>query len=377
MMRILNNGRGGLVALLASTALVLTGCSLDPSVELTDEMKTLLTVTDSSSSCTKIVGEDAVIDGVYKLNVEALTQASKRYVTTSPGLPLEGKSAKARHADIELTLCTDPLQGGMFAHYLAHAKVADTSILSLNEWLQPFNVDVNQVSVKVQELYLPNFGKDNPTDDEYQAQATATRAYVEFASKLVTMLNRFQQYDEAKAKSRLNYSLAAGGAVVGIVPPLQLNPEQESLQAKRYALTEKDQCKPLLIFGFNVHDKRVEEFSPPDKCKTNPKPTATPTPKSICKKNCGSTPPPTCKKNCGNDAKKAKDDPAAKGNAGNGSGKNENPGKGATTTPTAIPSTPRSNPPAPEPPASSRPAPPPKEDPKPSDPPETGDPGGF
>lgn len=280
MKHIFNHGRGGLVALVAvfaSLALALTGCSVDPTVQLSDEMKAKLTIKDSSASCAKIVekakGEDAVINGIYKLTVEASTPADNRYVSTSPGLPLEGKTSAARDADIELTLCTDPLQGGMFAHWLAHAKVQDTSILDLNEWLKPFDIDVDQVSIYVQETYLPNFGKTSPTDDEYQAQATATRAYAEFASKLVTMLNRFQSYDETSAKSTLNYSLVAGGAVVGKVPPLQLNPEQESLKAKRYALTEKDQCKPLLVVGFNFHDKRVEQFNPPNECKKPSTPT--------------------------------------------------------------------------------------------------------
>jgi hypothetical protein len=284
-MRIFNNGRGGLAALIAAIAglaLALTGCSTNPAVQLSDDMKTLLTVTDSSASCTKIVekakGNDAVINGVYKLTVEATTSADKRYVSTSPGLALKGKTDKAQHADIELTLCTDPLQGGEFAHWLAHATIQDTTILSLNDWLSPFNIDIDQVSAYVQTTYLPNFGKDSPTDEDYQAQATATRAYAEFASKLVTMLNRFQSYDTTSAKSTLNYSLAGGGAVVGKVPPLQLNPNQESLKAKRYALTEKDQCKPLLVFGFNVHDKRVEQFNPPNECsKGTPKPPATTT----------------------------------------------------------------------------------------------------
>ena len=278
MKRIFNNGRRGLVALvalIAGLALALTGCSINPTEELSDELKAMLTVTDSSLSCTKIVekakGEDAVINGIYKLTVEATKPADDRYVTTSPGLPLKGKTSAARDADIELTLCIDPLQGGMFAHWLAHAKVKDARILDLNEWLKPFDIDVDQVSVYVQETYLPNFGKENPTDDDYQAQVVATRAYEEFASKLVTMLNRFQSYDETSAKSTLNYSLVAGGAVAGKVPPLQLNPEQESLKAKRYALTEKDQCEPLLVVGFNFHDKRLEQFKSPNECKKSSK----------------------------------------------------------------------------------------------------------
>jgi hypothetical protein len=73
----------------------------------------------------------------------------------------------------------------------------------------------------------------------------------------------------------------------------------------------------------------------------------------------------TCAKNPG-------DDPANNGNAGNGGGKNQDPGPGATTTPTQPPSTPRTNPPTPSSTSSStssssQPAPEPSA-PKPSDP---------
>ena len=263
----------GLATLFVVAALALTGCAgvVGGGEPLTDATKKLLTVVNPTASCTKIVaklkGKDAVVNGVYALRVEATTPASKRYVTTSPGLPLKGKTEAARHADIRLTLCTDPLQGGEFAHYLAHAKVGDTRILDLNEWLRLFDIKVEEVAIFVQKTYLPNFGKKAPTDEEFAAQAAATRAYAEFASKLVTLLDRFQRYDETSAKSQLNYTLAGGGAVVDKVPALQLNSEQERLKAKRYALTEKDQCKPLLVMGFNFHDKRVEQFAPPNECK--------------------------------------------------------------------------------------------------------------
>lgn len=68
-------------------------------------------------------------------------------------------------------------------------------------------------------------------------------------------------------------------------------------------------------------------------------------PSGGCKKNCGSTPPHGgCKSNCGNTAKDPSKDPAQNGNAGNGGGRNANPGPGATTKPVHAPTTPRKNP---------------------------------
>lgn len=65
----------------------------------------------------------------------------------------------------------------------------------------------------------------------------------------------------------------------------------------------------------------------------------------------------------GNCAKDANLDPVNHGNAGNGGGKNQDPGPGAVTTPKPAPSTPRVNPAPPSAPAptKSQPAPPPAE----------------
>ncbi len=114
-----------------------------------------------------------------------------------------------------------------------------------------------------------------------------TPEYQEIASMVNTIFLRYENAGVEARQSVRNWHLA--GPVAGELPRVVENPDQEGLPALVLVYTRKDNC-PESVIGFNISDKRSEEF--PVICEEPPKPPAPPTPEPPCQ--CPKPPvPPT------------------------------------------------------------------------------------
>ena len=214
-----------------------------------------------------------------------------------------------------------------------------------------------------------------------------TEEYRTYAAMINTLLMRFPEPDITQSDWSVanwhvpNVKHFAVSTQKVVIPVAVLNKDyQENKPAIWFTARDKgDVCH--LVIGFNLGDKRPEvgkcetpktpQTTPPSGPPTKP-PSGPPTkpPKDKCPPGYVGKPPKCL------ESKKANQDPAQNGNAGNGGGKNQDPGPGPTTKPTTVPSAPRTNPPPPSAPEPTREDPPPPKE-QPTDPPKTGDPGGF
>lgn len=226
------------------------------------------------------------------------------------------------------------------------------------DWL-PAALEKGQDSLA--EAWLEKRSDTNP--DLY-----VTPDFQRFAFKIITILNRLEK-KRGSGTAKWSYELQAFEA--DTVPHAVRTTKGYHGEFILLKYTPKGWGCASTVLGINVKDGRPAGLK--TYCSSSGKPTGTPPGKH--KPGCkgpGCKPPSGCKANCGggNNAKDPSKDPANNGNAGNGGGKNANPGKGATTRPTRPPATPRVNPtqPAPAPqPTRTAPAPEPSA-PKPSNP---------
>lgn len=164
--------------------------------------------------------------------------------------------------ETQAEICENPLYGVTVAHFFATMSVGDVKLSEINDWLTPFAGDAGQINDKASE-FVPLLDVTSPTDDDKGQAVRQNLAWQQVAGKLGTLLGRFQVVGVQAQASTLNYHLVAGGAVVGGLPEVGLNPNQENLPALVLQLTEKGACAPLKVIGFNQGDKRPEEFAPP------------------------------------------------------------------------------------------------------------------
>lgn len=174
------------------------------------------------------------------------------YVQTEPVKMLEETQAE---------ICFNPHYGATVANFFANMSVGDVKLVEINDWLTPFAGDAGQINAKAAEFILLDV--TNPTDEQKKHAVKQNIAWQQVAGKLGTLLSRFQVDGVRAEQSTLNYHLVAGGASVGGLPEVGLNPNQENLPALVLKLTEKGACVPIKVIGFNVGDKRPEEFAPP------------------------------------------------------------------------------------------------------------------
>lgn len=251
-------------ALMAAAALLwggtrplATGDNADPIVP--QEVIDILTVNVSTIKCVDIVGAENVEttpDGqqVVRPNIGALKSVPPRKWTDALSTPLDPNTRKA----VQRAICQDPLLGSTTAHMLSRLKVGDVSVLELNPWLKPFAGKASRINnVAVQ--YVPQL-KGTATIDE---AIKANVAWQKQAELINTLLGRFKVQGVHKLKSTKNYHLTGGGLDVGGLPNVGLDPKQDKRSALILAVTAKNSKKCVLKIGFNLGDKRPEQFGCP------------------------------------------------------------------------------------------------------------------
>jgi hypothetical protein len=247
----------------------------------------VLTVKSTSVDCPTVVvannGSTLASNGetIVKYDVGSIKGVPPRLWSDAISTPYVNTDPQKILGEAQASICINPVEGSMLGHYLAHKMVGNVSVLSLNPWLKPFAGDVSEVN-KVAAGYIPLLDVSKPTKAQVADSVAQNVAWQQMAEKLDTMLTRFALVGVKADPSVLNYHLVAGGLVVGGLPEVGLNPNQESLPALQLELTEKGACAPLAIIGFNIGDQRLEEFAPPT-CVAPPRPSSTAPPKSVIK----------------------------------------------------------------------------------------------
>lgn len=297
-------------------------CPADKTAQM-DNVKGPFRYSDSVSS--KLASKDDKPDDVFKLQRTAICQEvgtgfAANEMLSSDRLAIDGKTIAS----------VNPWQGEMAEKF---KKDGATAFLNFNWFTQKYEVT-----------------------DEYRTYAALINA----------VLLRFQKVYVAADPSVANWHVPGVGrfavsAKALVFPLASLNKKYQEDKPALWlkAVDKSDRC--WFVVGFNLGDKRPEigkcDNTPPSKPPTKP-PTSPPS-------------TPGCTGPC-LEGKNANDDPAHHGNAGNGGGKNENPGKGESTKPSPKPTTSRTNPASPDPEPTATRSTPPAE--KPSEPVATGTP---
>lgn len=268
------------------------------------DIEVMLTVDTSTVDCPELVqsmnkgdGELHTIeteDGqtVVKFEVGALLpvgMAGRAWSDALSSPVLSQQPADARK-EIQAAICQDPLLGVTVAHLFAHMEVEGVKVVDLNDWLKPFAVDVSEIN-DLAAGFIPLLDAQVPSNEQLTAAINQNLAYQEVAEKLGTLLDRFSVKGIKAEQSVLNYHLDAGGLVVGKLPEVGLNPNQESLPALVLELNAKPgNC--LAQVGFNAGDKRPEVFGcPPVTPPTTTSPGSSTTPTTVGGKDATKRPP--------------------------------------------------------------------------------------
>jgi hypothetical protein len=279
--------------------------------ELSEELIKLLTITRPETDCVKVIRESGqtIIDAegvkMYWGQIEATLAVGNggRVDSDSIGTPLEGATPEELFEAVQVAVCKDAYVASMVANFFANLTLNGRNVVDMNDWLIPskgapediVHVIAAKYDIKPVELATSN----KPTADEAKAikklPAKAVE-FQEFAGKVNTLLTRFRLDGVQSLQSVKNYHLRDGGLVAEGLPIAELNPRQENLPALILVLTEKGQCPPILIIGFNLQDKRLEQFplpscEPPTPTTHPGSPTTTAPPNTTVTTcpNCGTT----------------------------------------------------------------------------------------
>lgn len=174
--------------------------------------------------------------------------------------PIVATDGEAARDEVQLAICLDPVLGYSTANVLANLVVAGYNVGDLNsDWLKPYQGDPNQIQGWVEKIVM--YDDVQYTPEQIQEHVVAAQQYVVFVNKLNTLLDRFKVIGIEARTSVLNLHVVAGNLVVGRIPAIEANPNQDSLPALVLAVTEKDVCAELSAIGFNMEDKRPEVFA--------------------------------------------------------------------------------------------------------------------
>ncbi len=245
------------------------------------------------------------IDAVCKLDANGLVSyqvgalkgtPDPRKWPDAPSTPFVATDPKLMKGELQKAICEDPLLGAswlvFFATDLRDSLLGSSHVdlLDLNPWLKPYAVKPSEINNLAAE-FIPLLDVKDPSKSQVQAAIDKNIAWQKLASYVNTLLNR-PVVGLDTLLSVVNYHLSIGGMVVGSLPAVERNPNQESLPALTFSLYEKDQCKVILRFGANTGDKRPELFGAQE-C-VIAAPVAVPPPPTVgCTANCGGTPPCT------------------------------------------------------------------------------------
>jgi hypothetical protein len=160
-------------------------------------------------------------------------------------------------AQIEATVCEDPLYGVTLGNMFANMEVDGVKVIDLNPWLSAEHFDAsapdNQIN-DVADSYFPLKEQNGAEQETTESNAQ----YQQFAEKLVTLIQRFENDGRATHPTILNYHLSSEGLVAGGTPEVSLNEDQYNADGIWLRLTKKSGgC--FVEIGFNVGDQRPEE----------------------------------------------------------------------------------------------------------------------
>lgn len=227
----------------------------------------------------------------YKLvgwQIGSLENIPPRKWSDAISTPFNATDPEGIRNELQQAICQDPLLGVSWAQFFATSVPGLTDV---NEWLKPFAIDPAQINVKAAE-YVPLLDVANPTTAQVDAAMAKNKEWQQTASFINTLFDKAAQLEVKALPSVKNLHLAVAGMVVGKLPSVELNPDQEGLPALVLTYTAKDVCKPLLTIGVNVADKRPELFES-KVCSTPTTPTSTTTPPPTTHTTPPTTPPPT------------------------------------------------------------------------------------
>ena len=230
--------------------------------------------TSTASASTDALDQQAIIDLLtvktaspdsvcktdeYKLvgwKIGSLENIPPRMWSDAISTPFNATDPEGIRNELQQAICQDPLLGVSWAQFFATNVPGLTAV---NEWLKPFAIDPAQINV-LASSYVPLLDVANPTPAQVTTAIAKNTEWQQTASFINTLFDKAAQLEVKALPSVKNLHLAVGGMVVGTLPAVELNPDQENLPALVLTYTAKDVCKPLLTIGINVADKRPELF---------------------------------------------------------------------------------------------------------------------
>lgn len=242
------------------------GEQVNLSDEELSELAKLLTVSTISDDARCVVDNDEF--NIVEFDIAALKGVPPREWSDALGTPVQASEPEPARDEIQDAVCEDPLLGVTYLKFVATIvrdellERTGVDILVLNPWLEPFAVSDDKINT-LAAGFVPLLDVDNPSDEQVRTALVKNQEWQKVAAYANTLLDRFEVTGIDARMSVVNYHLAIGGLVVGGLPAVEKNPNQEDLPALILSLTEKDQCVPLLVIGFNMGDKRPELFEPP------------------------------------------------------------------------------------------------------------------
>lgn len=184
--------------------------------------------------------------------------------------PIVAKTPLAARAEVQRSICADPLLGVGVAHALAvwRPNGLDLTRGDIDPWLAPYAS--GDIATQAAE-FLPLLDVDRATPAQIDRAAAQYRKYVGLAEKINTLLGRLHVEDKFVTASAVkNWHLADDGLKVGGLPTVELNKGGDKLPALKLDVTQKGACGNFGSIGFNKADMRPEIFAP-TVCKTQPK----------------------------------------------------------------------------------------------------------
>jgi hypothetical protein len=200
---------------------------------------------------------------------------------------------------VKRAICEEPVIGSTFMYMMTHNQINGIDLVDLQktDWADEIaSTDIEDLDEFIQQFVPLAFAEDqNKSLSEiklYRIALAANHEYQVFASKAVFILSRYEFGGLLpNFQSTTTYHLVNGGLTADGIPEIEVA-ENETLPALVFYLTEKAECKPISVVGFNFYDKRPELGEIPADCESLIPP---PPPSGDCVINCGE---PDCVVNC-------------------------------------------------------------------------------
>lgn len=268
---------------------------------ISDELINLLTVTTvTATPCTTLVGDAGL--GTVQYHIGALEQdvthpGGKRLWSDAYSTPVvEPTDPVKQLAEIDVESCVNPHFGVGDLWRFAHLTVGNVKIVDLNPWLKPFAVDASQINDLAAQYTFLDLTDVQKKDPQVRSQVVDKNIeWQALAARLNTLRGRLAIAGDAEWSSSMNLHLIGGGLSVGTLPEVGIAEQPDVKKALILSVTEKN-CGVIALVGYNLGDKRPEDFivtvncTPPTTTTTGPCRTCghTTTTTTPCG-NCGTT----------------------------------------------------------------------------------------